>query len=380
MMQNFSYAYPAWFVEGFAEYYMTASIRGNQVEVGRFHENRGYWLQEGRWLELEELLSSRPSQVRRYSETYYPVAWLLTHWFMANDERRPRLHAYLLDIGQGGDPVEAMERATGLSIDDLRRELRTYMRSGIPYVRFDYAFPEVETTVTRLPDSANDLLLLNQRVKVGVAEERRDDTVAEIRRRAERHAEDPFARLALGHAELHMGDPAQGESILLDLLADEPEHVEALQLMASARIAQAAEDPANHDTLMSQARGYLQRAYNADGVNYYTLFLIARTRVGAQGYPNDNDLLTWQMAYQTAPQWPASRVGLAEALIQRGDTETAILVLQPLANSPHGGEGAAYAQQLIAQARGEASGLSPEEIVQTSEAGVDQPGQDPGEP
>lgn len=350
MMQNFSYGYPAWFVEGFAEYYMTASIRGDRVELGRFHENRGYWLREGRWLPLDDLLSSRPGEVRRNSQTYYPLAWLLTHWFMASDERRPQLHAYLLDIGQGGDPVEAMERATGLSIEDLRREMRSYMRSGIPYIGFDYAFPDVETTVTRLPDSANDLLLLNQRVKVGVAAERREDTVAEIRRRAARHPDDPFARLALGHAELHMGDAARGEAILLDLLANEPEHVEALQLMASARMAQAAENPDNADSLMRQARGYLQRAYNVDNEDYYTLFLIARSRMGAEGYPNDNDLLTWRLAYHTAPQWPSSRLGLAEALLERGDAETAIIVLQPLANSPHGGDGATYAQALIERA------------------------------
>jgi uncharacterized protein HemY len=126
--------------------------------------------------------------------------------------------------------------------------------------------------------------------------------------------------------------------------------VEALQLMASARMAQAAENPDNADSLMRRARGYLQRAYNVDNEDYYTLFLIARSRMGAEGYPNDNDLLTWRLAYHTAPQWPSSRLGLAEALLERGDAETAIIVLQPLANSPHGGDGATYAQTLIERA------------------------------
>lgn len=376
MMQNFSYPYPAWFVEGFAEYYMTAQFRNGAVEVGRFHENRGYWLQSSGWLPMETLLTSRPGEVRRNAETYYPLAWLLTHWFMGDESRRPQLHAYMLDIGQGGDPVDAMERATGLSPADLRRTLQSYMRGRIPYARLTYDFPVVEPVITRLPASADDLLLLGQRLKVGVRDERRADTADEVRRFAARHGDDPFARLTLGHAELHFGDAATGEAILTDLLAEEPDNVEALQLMATARMAQARENPENHDDLMGLARNFLQRAYQADDLNYYTLYLIANSRVGAATYPNDNDLLTWNLAYQVAPQLASTRFGYARALMEQGQAETAIIILGPLANAPHGGEAATRAQALI----DEASGLSPEEGVQASQPGVDEQGQGPGAP
>ena len=338
MMQNFASAYPAWFVEGFAEYYMTARFGRGTVEVGHYHENRAYWLQAANWLPLETLLASRPGEVRRNAESYYPLAWLLTHWFMSDEQRRSMLHAYMMDIGSGGDPAQAMERATGLTLTELRRTLSGYMRGGLPYARLTYDFPAAQPTITRLPRSANDLLLVNQRLKVGVPDDQREATAEEVRRRAARHS-DPFARLVLGHAELHFGDAARGETILTELLADEPDNIEALQLMASARMAQALEAPENQTALLNTARGFLARAYRQDQEDYRTLYLLADSRVGMPDYPNDNDMLTWRSAYVIAPQLGATRLGYAQALLSRGETDLAVDILRPLANNPHGGGG-----------------------------------------
>jgi len=40
MMQYFPYSYPAWYVEGFAEYLMTAEFTPDRIEVGRVSPNR----------------------------------------------------------------------------------------------------------------------------------------------------------------------------------------------------------------------------------------------------------------------------------------------------------------------------------------------------
>ena len=129
MMQHFPYPYPAWFIEGFAEYYMTAEIRPDRVLVGKYNANRASWITDGSWMLISDLLSSRPLQRRvRNSETFYPLSWLLTHWFMGDADRRRLLHAYLLDVGAGGDSIEAMERVTGMNMTQLRRTLRAYRR------------------------------------------------------------------------------------------------------------------------------------------------------------------------------------------------------------------------------------------------------------
>ncbi|MFW8194380.1 hypothetical protein, partial [Klebsiella pneumoniae] len=83
MLGNTPGAYPAWYVEGFAEYYMTADIKvsDNSVILGGYNQNRAYWIMSENWIPLDVLLRSRPDEVRNGSQrtTYYPLAWLLTH-------------------------------------------------------------------------------------------------------------------------------------------------------------------------------------------------------------------------------------------------------------------------------------------------------------
>ncbi|WP_162938838.1 tetratricopeptide repeat protein [Brevundimonas naejangsanensis] len=353
MMQNFSYPYPGWFVEGFAEYYATVEIEKSRILVGKYNENRAYWLQAASWMPMTELLSKRPSPSTRSRDTYYPLAWLLTHWFLGDTDRQKALSAYLRDVGAGGDPVEAMQRATGLDPTELRRTLRRYMNGRIPYQGVMVTYPPVPITVTRLSRSADDLLLLNQRLKIGVPTEKRAATTEEVRRAAARHPDDPLALLALGHAELHFGDPAAAEAPLQRLLALDPNHVEALQYLARARMeaAEDADDLEDSDRLRGEAQGFLARAYRADDANYATLLLIAENRSGAPGYPNDNDLAVLEQAFVLAPQLGAARINLAQVLMSRDRNDEAIALLEPMVNDPHRPSPAA--RTLLLRAKGQ---------------------------
>lgn len=370
---------PGWLVEGLAEYFMTAKVGPDSVAIGGYNENRVSELFNTTWLPLDQLLSKRFSQLGRGEgrDTYYPVAWLLTHYMMADDTRRAQLSAYINDVAAGGDPVEAMERATGMTLGELRRNLQRYRRITISVYRLD--FPEPQITVTTLPPSADDLLLLGQRLKVGVAENQRAATAALIRRLAARHPDDPFAMLQLGHAELHFGDADAGEAVLTRLLEREPDNIEALQLMAT-RYAQLAEErPADSLRLLARGRSYLARAFAADEGNYYTLWLLARTRQTGRGYPNANDLTTWDLAYQAAPQMAGIRLGYASAMMQAGEFEGAANLLVPLANSPHGGSAATTAQTLLERARAGQPPLGDNELEAAAEAAA-QPSEPPPEP
>lgn len=355
MFQNAAYPYPGWFVEGFAEYYMTAEFKPDRVLVGQPNANRAYWLQDGTWLDLRALLANRPGGRAHGNETYYPLAWLLTHWFWGNDERRVQLNAYLLDVGAGADPVEAMEKATGLTPQQLRRELRRYMNGRIPYQAVLMDIPEIPMTVTHLPRSADALLVLGQRVKLIDADD--DDAarvLASVRAQAARFPDDDLATMVLARAELKLGDPAVGQSLASKLLEREPANGEALQLLATAAIKTAndAEDADASDRAMGQARAYLGRAFRADDGNFRTFMLLNDTRRGAVGYPNANDMATLELAHTLAPQLPDTVLQLASVLIFTGRKEEATALLQPLANNPHGGGAASAAQSMINQIKG----------------------------
>lgn len=379
MFQNAPGSYPGWLVEGFAEYYATARISEGRVEIGRYNEARASWLVNSPWIPLEELLSKRPGEVRRgvNQSTYYPVAWLLTHWFVSDTGRRAQLQAYIDAVAAGGDPVQAMEQATGLTLDQLRNALRAYMRERISITRFTADFPDAPITVRTLPASANDLLLIGQRLKVGVPDDQRSATAEEVRRLAARHPDDPFAMLQLGHAELHFGDPDTGEALLTRLLEREPDNIEALQLLATRfiKLASEAEDPR---PLLNRARGYLVRANAIDDSHYYTLMLIGEMRRGGANYPTANDVATWAFAFQAAPQLGAARLGYASVLMQVERFDEAITLLRPLANSPHGGRGADAAQTMLELAESRRPPLTEAEIDAAVDAvdAVDDPAEE----
>lgn len=388
MLGNFPGSYPAWFVEGFAEYYATADIdvRDREVVLGGYNQNRAYWIMAESWLPLDVLLTKRPGELRTSSQraTYYPVAWLLTHWFYATPERQQQLQNYLTAVAQGQDSVAAMQQATGMTLEQLRASLRRYTRERLSITKISGQFPTADVAVERLSPTADDLLLINQRLKIGVPEDDRAALGEEVARLAARHGDDPLALLAAGHAGLHFGDRPAGERALQRLLELDPNDIEALQFLAQERLKQAreVEDDDQAQALRVQARGYLSRAYAAGQNDYRTLMLLSELRRTQPGYPNENDLLTLGLALDRAPQLAAVRFPYADALVKTGKSEEAIAVLKPVANNPHGGPASILASGMIAAIeKGQALPeiTSDAEAPQISEPEPENPPQTPSE-
>lgn len=396
MLANFPYAYPSWLVEGYAEFFMTATMDDEHVTWGQFNANRAAWLTGSAWLPTAEVLKPKHRSELRSQDIarFYAQAWLITHYFMSDPERRKQLDAYVRAVGAGEDPVLAMEKAAGMPVDTLHRTLRDYAAGRISYSRASArSFRAPEVTVTAMSPAADDLLLLSLRLKVPVPQAERPRTAEMVRREAAKHPGDPLAAVTLAHAELHFGDPPVAERVLAEFLAANPEHVEALQWMAQAKLeaAHKATEPAKARSLRGQARALLARAYKADDFNYLTFLLLARSREPEADYPNDNDIQTWSMAYAIAPQVGSIRLGAARALMLRGRHAQAIPLLEPIANNPHGGRSAQYARDMIERARAGRPPLAlgqrleddapddPPSRTGEEDAGEDEDGQEGGE-
>lgn len=366
MLQHFPYGYPAWFVEGFAEYFASTKIEGSRVQVGLIDPNRAYGLLNTRWLPITDLLTKSPGQIPRGDQSYYPLAGILTHWFLSEEGRRPQLGAYLRDVSRGVDPVEALETHTGLTPEGLERELRAYVRGRVGYRQLRIERPEVSVAVTALPASAEDLILLGQRVKLVGHGAEEPELLAQVRTAAEGHG-DAFAMKILANAEMKLGDRVTAESLLRAVLDQTPDDVEALQLIARLRLDQARDqdDPAAADALRGQARGFLARAYQLDDANFRTFYLLAESRRTAANYPTDNDIETLRLAYDLAPQLAGARFNLAATLIYAGRKDEGIALLAPLVNDPHRAGMAAAARAMIADAQ---SGADSRAVLEAAEA------------
>lgn len=343
MSQNLPGSYPGWLREGYAEYFATATVdaRGKST-VGYPHLGRLRTLQQQSWLSLEQLLTESPQSLegRGQRGAFYAQAWLLTHYMFSDAERLRKLDGYLIDLRNGAEPVESLTRHLGTTEEALTRDLRAYMARGLRYAELTIPPLDPQMTVTTLPASADDVLLIDLSAKNGTAGDDHQGLLPPARAAAARHPGDALALTTLGRAEILWGDAAAGEAALEQALAVEPANVEALLILAERRIALAeGADDAEMFAGYRQAQALLGRAYAADETDYRVLANLARIRQASPDYPTENDLETWRLAIDHAPQVLSLRGQAAEAMIAAGLYDEAVYFLLPIANDPHGGAG-----------------------------------------
>ena len=380
MFQNFPAAYPAWFVEGFAEYFATADMSPGRVRIGLHNPGRMNSLTMSAWLPMEDILGSRTSTLTRWQgPTFYAQAWALTNYLMSTPERQQMLRAYLAAVAGGMDPVEALRTSMGMTPDELEDNLRSYM-GRITYFTPQVELPSPEITITRLPRSAADLIWLDLRVARFVPEEARPGNLAEAQRVLARYPGDPFAARVVAMAALDMKQPDTAIAALEPIIAADPEDAEALRWLANALMdkADALEDQASDQrvALYIEAETALGQALRLSPNDYRIYTALARNRDDEPDYPNDNDLQILRVAAALAPQVQTLRYTTAQGMMRRDLYEDVIFYLSPIANSPHGGSGLTEVRNLLNQAR-EKAGLptvayAPPEAVE--DAGDDDKG------
>ncbi|AAK23052.1 DUF1570 domain-containing protein [Caulobacter vibrioides] len=352
MLQHYPGAYPAWLAEGYAEYFMTADIQDKKILVGAPNGARVSNLLNGSWVSARDLLTKRPRALtERQGAMYYGQSWLLTHYMLSDPERKKQLSAFVAATARGEEPLTAWPKTTGVAVDDLERVMRGYLRSAIPnktLVRDKQ--PDFPMVVTTLPASAGDLMLENQLAKRGPPKDLGQRLLKTVRADAARYPGDRLASLTLARVEADYGDRAAAETMLADWIAKHPDDAEALRLAGESRLdaAKALKDkPAEAKVLVAEAARFLGRANKAQPDSYQTLYNFAKTRVGEPGYPSDNTLNVLELSAQLAPQVAEIRLATGEALAARGRYADAVRMLEPVANSPHGGKAAEAAATLL---------------------------------
>lgn len=385
MLQYFPYGYPAWLVEGYAEYFGSAEVERDTITIGR-NTGRGGNLEDIAWVPIRAVLSKRPFELKGSDPAmFYAEAWLMTHYFMSDPARYQQLTAYMKAVGNGDDPVKAMEAASGLSAEALQAKLRDYMRVKIQVVTHTLkGLPAPPIEVTPLSKASDDLLLADFSLRrLGLANDGEDDEdedsegtlearaearsqrakwraafLADIRARAARHPGDRLAELVLARAELALGDPEKGRVLIETFTQARPDDAEGLELAGLARLAAGDRNEDHQVALYKEAGQLLGQAYKLDPTRYQTLYGYARSRSLDPKYPTPNVMAVLEEAQGLAPQVSAITLDTARAMIRRDRHDEAAALLQPVANSPHGGADAARARAML-KALSEGSGSGP---------------------
>ncbi len=349
MLGSAGVAYPAWYVEGFAEYFSTATFRPDRIELGRPTLGRAQWLAYAKWLPLERIVS-RDSGLHGTDDTqmFYAESWALTHYMFRTPEMQPKFKAYLQHVAKGNDSLEAFRREIDPNPAAFQRKLDTYINQhGATYSRVTRVPPPAASIiVTALPASADTLLLPLVSVELGSIDDKAA-ALAAIRKAAARYPDDDFARRALAFAELRLGDRQTAIVLLEPLLAAAPTDATLLRWRAKAENALGPESTA---AKRDAARRYLVRAYKADPSDWRTLLDYVRLANPQAGPLNKATLDVALRAYELAPQVAEVAVTTAVALAQADRLPEAAKVLEPIAYSPHPSDAAAIARVLMASA------------------------------
>jgi len=349
MLQYYANAYPAWLIEGYAEYYMTADLANRRMVVGGVNSGRAYSLTlPGGWIDMSEVLTKRPSELRKESVlAFYAQSWLLTHYILSDPERKSRLKVYLDQIRNGGEPVAAWQKVYGDDMKGLTARLRAYLNRPLPAGMLPRQEAlDVAMTITPLPASADDLLLANQRLKLRNEDGAPTGLLAEIRAVARAQPQDRFARLVAARAEIAYGERAVGLATLEDLVKANPADEEALVLLAETRLRTDDKDPAVQAANIDQARKLFARAFKLNPNNPITLHGYADAR-SATG-PIDEGLVDIRLqTVMIAPQVGHFRLDAAHAAMAIKYPDTARLILRPLASDPHANRESEAAQALL---------------------------------
>jgi len=342
----FTYArmgYPTWYVEGFAEYFAATYMDADGLEIGAGSLGSDV-LDREPWLNAAKLLKPgvMPTGERDIGKpfVFYSQAWLLTHYLLSDSTRSQRFNDYFRRIAAGEDALAAFESATGIAVDKLNDELRSYRTTMFASKLPNSALPSVDVRVTTLAPADAEAEFDAMVVRVQPDAEVGKGALVRLQQNVERsggeHAPDEMRR-ALAYAEIRYGDPDRALKILAPWAARDDAPFEANRLLGWAWQAEAARSEGGDRTqALDQARAFLIKAYKQrrnDAPTLYQLARVLQTKGTSVSLSN-----AAEAASVLEPQSSEFAQLAAAVHLEAGHRDKAVRPLQALASNPHGGE------------------------------------------
>lgn len=357
MLHHMAMRYPAWYIEGFAEFLSTTEFKADRAHIGLPAAHRAYQLALESTTPIKTLLSASVGEVRRENRgNFYGRAWLLTHFLTFNTERKGQLLTYLNAITSGKPLLAAAEAAFG-DLDILQRDLTRYQNAAkLKYVNVPSVPPDMKTaTVTQMEPAFGDTIRERVMLRRGTADNEREAIVRGLTAAATKYATSADIWTQLAEAKLDREDYGGAIAAADRAVSLEPKSARALLWKGTALVRQLADKGTEDPAAWKEARGWLIKANRADTEDPLTLFEYYRSFAAEGREPTPTAIAGLQKATEMIPQATGYRVAYAFELIKAGSYSLAADYLQPIANSPHGGESAAAFQGVVSTLRAAAT-------------------------
>ena len=239
-LSNNNIALPRWYVEGYAEFFASASFEKNgSVWVGRPANHRASELigNNVERIPLTTLLDTESYSQRKNKngyDSFYGQSWQLFHYltlagFNKDHPRKDNMRSYLRNIYQGQEPIEAATNAFG-DLEELTKDLKRYLKKNrISAFKLSPHFlaKTGEITVTQLSDGAVKIMPYLQKSRRGVSREQALALLDDAREVAKEYSNDEFVLAAMAEAEFDAGNDALAIQYADKSLALNPANMEA---------------------------------------------------------------------------------------------------------------------------------------------------------
>lgn len=341
MLAHSHAAYPAWYVEGFAEFVSNVEIRPTEMGIGYPAKSRAWALYGGQAMGVKELLTANPSSLTAERRAvFYARAWLLTHFLTFADGRVGQLRQYLEAINRGKSSEVAAQDVFG-DIAVLDREVEAYLRRNrFSYLGIAITQPRPET-IRLQPLSAGEAAMMPIRLQSQREVDSRSAPLvaADARRIASAWPNDPGAQLILAEAELDAGDARAAEAAADRALAADAAYRWAMIFKARALMQRAQDENRFDAATWRTARSWLLKANKQEPDAAWPLMLYYRSFLQQGERPTPNAVDALRRSAQLAPQDNEVRMMLVTQYLRDKQLAEGRAVLAPLAFNPHAGPG-----------------------------------------
>jgi tetratricopeptide (TPR) repeat protein len=370
MLQYQPAAYPAWYVEGFAEIIGTASFeKPGMITYGKAAKHRAMEMRYTNRYPAAKMVDGRFMKEKRDAENWgYDDAWALAHYLTFSEDRKGQLGAYLTAINAGQSFADAAKVFGDLN--RLSRDLNVYIDSGtVPYktpalppevmkapeirgvtvAEAEFIDPKIEMErVTRISskEEYEAWAKLQEKLKRPLKKSFdeyyneevaiRDKWMKTLNAKVTRLPNDAISWTVKAHAECMAKDYAACQTSADRAIALQPDNWEGMLRKGQALLGLAKEaTDTERKTAVKQGRNWVLKANTANpGAHEPLLYYYQSFAAEGRKAPDDAIDALGQVV-DTIPQIDMPRLTLGQELIARGLYPRARKILAPLAFSPH---------------------------------------------
>ena len=351
-------AYPRWFTEGFAEFFSNARFeKDGTVLLGTPANYRADELAYAREVPILTLLAFDGGRKEGQPyDSFYGQSWLLFHYLQMAPERAGQLAKYQRELSVGHAALEAAEAAFG-DLGQLDRDMDAYVRRRrlsamvVPATALDTGVIQVREL--RRGEAAMMPTMIES--KAGVDRQEALQLVPEARKVAALYPDDPAVLSALAEAEFDAGNDDAAIAA-----ADRALTIDSKQINAHIQKGYALARKVESGVLPKESwKDVRQQFIKANGVeNDHPIplvqFYLTYLKQGVTPTKNAIDGLEWALAL--APFDGSLRWLVAQQMVADERYADAVIALGPLAYSPHPGEHADAARQLLQEVEAKLGG------------------------